>query len=288
MPHDTPNAPPAPPTTRAQTSPAQRAGAAILELGRLPGKFTPPRIVLYGVEGWGKTSCVAHAEDAAIIMAAGETGYETLLGAGLVPQVDVASATNWTALLATLDKLATADSVPYKVLALDAIGGIERLCHTHVCNRDFDGDWGEKGFTSYQKGYDVAVTDWLQLLQRLDNLRACGVTIVLLGHVQIRSFRNPTGEDFDRYVSAIHHKTWSATHRWADAVLFGQFRTITAKLGGSSSKKGIGGTDRILYCERRDAYDAKNRYGMAAEIDIPADPAQVWDTIWKALTAGKA
>ena len=288
MPHDTPIAPPAPPASQAHTSPAQRAGAAPLELGRLPGKFTPPRIVLNAVEGWGKTSCVAHADAPAIIIAEGETGYETLLGAGLVPQVDVASATNWTALLALLDQLAADDTVPYKVLALDAIGGIERLCHTHVCDRDFDGDWGEKGFTSYQRGYDVAVTDWLQLLQRLDNLRARGVTIVLLGHVQIRMFHNPTGEDYDRYVSDVHHKTWSATHRWADAVLFGQFRTITATIGGSNAKKGIGGTDRVVYCERRDAYDAKNRYGMPADIDIPSDPAQVWPTIWQALRGGKA
>ncbi|HUW30150.1 MAG TPA: AAA family ATPase [Planctomycetota bacterium] len=181
-----------------------------------------------------------------------------------------------------LDQLALVSSPTHQVLAFDALGGIERLCHERVCERDFNGDWGEKGFTSYQKGYDVAVTDWLQLLQRLDRIRSQGITILMLGHVQVRPFRNPLGEDYDRYVSDVHHKTWGVTHKWADAVLFGTFRTIVVAKKGERAK-GIGGADRVLYCERRDAYDAKNRYGMPAELDIPGDPSQTWPTIWSAI-----
>ena len=65
-------------------------------------------------------------------------------------------------------------------------------------------------------------------------------------------------------------------------MLFGKFVTITEK-SKTGVIKGIGGTDRILYTERRDAFDAKNRYGMPAEIDIPNDPAKTWETIWKHL-----
>lgn len=220
-------------------------------------------------------------------MARGETGYETLLGAGLVPSVDTAYVEDWESLLDLLDKMGRAENPQHKVLALDAMGGFERLCHERVCTRDFKGKWGEDGFAAYQKGYDRAVTDWLGLLQRLDAVRAQGVAILLLGHVQIRPFKNPLGEDFDRYISNIHHKTWNVTHKWADAVLFGTFRTITDDDHGRQQPKGIGGTDRVLYCERRDAYDAKNRYGMPAQIEIPPEPAQIWPTIWNAIK-GKA
>ena len=121
-------------------------------LGKLEARFRPPRIVLNAVEGRGKSSWAAFAPEPAILMAQGETGYETLLGVGLVPQVDAAYVSDWHGLLALLDKMAQVEEPMHKVLALDALGGFERLCHEHVCRRDFGGDWGEKGFSSYQKG----------------------------------------------------------------------------------------------------------------------------------------
>ena len=283
-----PGTPTAPPRRMTQRDAAQAAGEPVIKLGRLEPTFKPPRIVLTAVEGWGKTSCAAFAPEPAILMAKGETGYETLLGSGLVPCVLTAEVPGWRGLLALLDSMAAQPTLEIKTLALDALGGFERLCHEHVCNRDFEGNWGEKGFAGYQRGFDLAVTDWLRLLQRLDRLRDRGVTVLLLSHVQIRPFKNPLAEDYDRYVADVHHKTWAVTHQWADAVLFGQFVAVINKDRPTDKKgKGIGRTERILCCERRDAYDAKNRYGMPAEIDIPDDPSRTWPTIWEALTKTK-
>ena len=64
------------------------------------------------------------------------------------------------------------------------------------------------------------------------------------------------------------------------------FRTVTAK-NRDGKVKGIGGTDRVLYAERRDAFDAKNRYGMPPEVDVPDDPAQIWTTIWDQIKREK-
>ncbi|MAH45061.1 hypothetical protein CMI37_04480 [Candidatus Pacearchaeota archaeon] len=243
--------------------------------------FPPPRIVLSAVEGWGKTTAGAYAPNSCLIMSEHETGYLTLRGSGLVPEVDCGLATNWVDLLNTLETLAKPDHPGYGVLALDAINGFERMCHERVCQRDFKGDWGEKGFTSYQKGYDVAVTDWLQMLIALDNIRAKGTTILLIAHVQVRPFGNPLGADYDRYVVDVHKKTWGVTLKWADAVLFGNFKSvIDAKTG-----KAVGRADRRLFTERRDGYDAKNRYGMPEYLDIPADPTRVWSSIWDSITA---
>ena len=243
--------------------------------------FKPPKIVLNGVEGWGKTSCGAYAPKPAMVMAKGETGYLTLLGTGSVPSVPNTVVGRWNELIAFLDAQIALDELPYKTLVFDAIGGFEKLCHEYVCVRDYNGDWGEKGFTSFQKGYDVAVNDWLGMLHRLDKINAKGVMILILGHTQIKPFKNPMGEDFDRYICDVHHKTWGVTHKWADAVLFGTYITVVDKISGRA--KGIGGTERIVYTERRDAFDAKNRYGMDEMIEIPDDSSKVWSTIWKHL-----
>jgi len=255
-------------------------------LGSGKAEFKPPRIVLNAVEGWGKTSLGAFAPNPAILMAAGETGYETLLGAGLVPNVPRAKLETWPDTLALLDDLIQ-DDTGTETVVLDAVGGFERMCHEYVCNRDFNGDWGERGFTSYQKGYEVAVADWLQLLQKLERLQEFrGATVVILSHCRVKTFKNPMGADYDRWVSDCHDKTWSITHKWADAVLFGNFFTVVegGKTGEKPKKgKGIGGTQRVIYTERRDAFDAKNRYGMSEVLDIPNDASRSWPTVWSAI-----
>lgn len=279
-----PVAPPRAPPTRPSAAPAAvRPAAAVPAFQRLVPKAIHPRIVINGVEGWGKTSLAAQAPGAAIIMARGETGYVTLVNAGRVPVINSATADSWDGLLALLDQIA-ADPGGIQTLILDALGGFERLCHEAVCARDFGGSWGEKGFGSFQKGYDLSVTDWLGLLNRLDRINEKGVAIWVLSHVGVRSFKNPAGPDFDRYEAACHAKTWSVTHKWADAVLFANFRTITDKQKGEQRQKGIGGTDRVVYTERRDAWDAKNRFGMPEEIDIPGDPAQAYALVTSYIT----
>jgi hypothetical protein len=253
----------------------------------------PPRLIINAVEGFGKTTIEAYADKPAILMAGGETGYLTLLAAGLVPQVDRVLIPSWTDALAVVDRF-IAEDTGHKTLCLDAMGGFERQCHTHVCNRDFGGDWGERGFGSYQKGYDVSVNDWLQLLARLDQLRARrGMAIIFASHCKVKTFKNPMGADYDRWVSDVHDKTWGATAKWADAVFFGNFFTLVegGKMPDSKTQgrkgKGVGGTQRVMYAQRRDAFDAKNRYGIGESFDIPNDPAQSWAAIWNKINQGK-
>jgi hypothetical protein len=274
-----PPPPVAPPTGGASVA----ANVKAPSLRKLTDSALPPRIVVNGVEGWGKTSMAAYANIPAIIMARGETGYQTLLGAGLVPSVDTAVVNNWGEYIALLTELADQDAMPYKTIVTDAMGGAERLCHEHVCATEFHGEWGEKGFMAYQRGYDVAVTDWLAMLQLLDRIHAKGVMILMLSHCQVKTTKNPMGADYDRYVSNVHSKTWGVTHKWADMVLFAKFHTVV-----NADGKGIGGNQRMIYTEHRDAYDAKNRYGMAPEIVIPDDPARVWDVIRGSMKQKKA
>ena len=40
-----------------------------------------------------------------------------------------------------------------------------------------------------------------------------------------------------------------------------------------------------MYAEHQDAFDAKNHYGLPAEIAIPDDPKAGWATIWGAITS---
>lgn len=239
-----------------------------------------PTIIVTAIEGFGKTSLPSFGPSPAILMARGETGYRTLFNAGRVPKLPCAELGTWKETLDLLDRLAV--KFDGGLLALDALGGFERLCHEFVCARDFGGDWGEKGFSGFQRGPDVSVTEWLGLLTRLEKIRVShGIPIVLLSHSAVKPFKNPLGPDFDRYVADCHAKTWSVTHKWADEVYFGNFVTVTVEDRQTKRKKGIGGRERVVYTRRCDAYDAKSRYGVPEQITMPEDPAEMWKTIFQ-------
>jgi hypothetical protein len=184
------------------------------------GSGLPNRCILHGVEGVGKTSFATCAPKPVVLMTRGETGLLTLIDSGQVSETaHFPELMTWSDLLAAIDALNT-ETHDYLTLAIDAINGAERLCHEHVCQRDFGGNWARDGFTSFMAGYEVALADWRRLLDALDRLRAMRrMSILVLAHSKITPFRNPEGADYDRYAVDLHHKTWSLTHRWADLVL---------------------------------------------------------------------
>lgn len=280
----TPPPPPKAPPPSNGSNPIATASAA-QRPGRLRKIPKGRRIIINGVEGVGKTSLAAYGPNPLIVMASQETGYETLLNEGRAPDCDVLHLTDWPETLASFRELAK-EELPYELIAIDALGGLERVCHEHVCNTKFGGNWGEKGFTGYARGYEMAIAEWKQLLDELDRFKDRGVHILLLSHCQVRPFKNPLGDDFDQYKADCHHKTWATTHRWADAALFMTFLTDVRE-DSSGRKKGMGGTTRIMYTERRDAFDAKNRYGMPPCIEMPDDPAEMWRTLDYYMSQGR-
>jgi hypothetical protein len=290
-----PKLPPPPPKSNGvgKAPPSAASPVAAPKWGKLTPKFAPPRLILNGAPGFGKTTMGAYSDSPLMVMVGGETGYETLLGSGLVPSVDAARVSSWLEFLALLDSL-TSEDTRHRTLVIDTLGGLERLGHEYVCRRDFNGDWSSRGFGDYQKGYDVSLGEWQGMLARLDRLRdERGTTILFLSHPKVKEFKNPLGANFDRFVVDCDLRTtMGAMSKWCDAILFGAFRTIVDEKEGSDTGKkkgkgkGLGGVDRVLFTTNRDAYEAKNRYTMPAEIDIPDDYSAAWSVVWSAITEG--
>ncbi len=239
------------------------------------GPNMPIRMVFHGVEGFGKTSFGAMFPAPIFLQARGETGLEALIDAGQLPETPHFPETNtWQEMLGQIQVLTT-EKHEYKTLVIDTLNGFERLCHEHVCQRDYRGDWGETGFTSYHKGFLVALGDWRMLISALDNIRKQrNMRIICLCHTAVCKFSNPDGTDYDRYEPELHKKTWGLTHKWADMVLFGNYVTVVDKKDG----KGKGGTARMLYAQRSAAWDAKNRHGLPPAIKIGNTPKAAYDT----------
>src|SRR3990167_2930712 len=251
----------------------------------------PTTGVAYGPPGVGKTSLFAHTKNVVVMTDAQEQGIHTLKACGVVPQ-DVPvlpPCREWSDVLGQLDALATGEH-SHKMLLLDAMGGFERLCHNEVCQREFRGEWGDRGFGSYQKGFEIALADWRHFLIALDKLRdERGMSVMLLGHSKVKPYKNPSGPDYDRYMVDVHEKTWAMTCRWAELVLFLNFEVSFYKGDETKQKaKASGGQFRIAYTENDAAYEAKNRHNLPPEIPLGNEgPAKAWEALSTALKQGR-
>lgn len=250
------------------------------------GNSLPTRMVMQAVEKFGKTSFAAQVPGVIFGMSADETGLLTLIDAHRVRETPyLPPFETWTDLLDGIRYLTEADH-NYKAFALDTLNGAEKLCHAYVCQREYGGDWGKKGFANYQQGYDVATSEWRLLLSALDRLREQRrMTIIALCHTKPTDFKNPEGPDYTRYTPAVHYKTWEITHRWADIIAFGNFYTEVVEDG--NRHKGRGGQQRVLYTVRHAAYDAGNRLGLPEEIDCGNSAVEAFKNFCDAVKAAK-
>lgn len=257
------------------------------------GPGLPNRYIFYALEKFGKTSFAAQAPKPIFIMTNGETGLLTLIDAGQIKQTPhFPECTNWEDLLAQVQALRDEETA-YKTLVIDTMNGAEKMCHEYVCNRDYAGDWGERGFMGYQRGYETSLPEWRIFLNALDSLRVeRKITIFMLSHTAVRNFKNPSGPDFDRFQPELHRSTWAITNKWVDCILFGAYDTTVKtidknKEGVPIKGKATGGQTRMIYAQRDAAFDAGSRIALPAEIEMGDSPTEAWKNFMDALKSGR-
>lgn len=230
----------------------------------------------------------AHAPQPFFLLSPGETGLHTLIDAGLLPEVPNVEIDTWENQLAMVEELTTSEH-QYRSLVVDTIDGIEKLAQSYVCAADFGGDWGEKGFSGFQRGYKMTASGpWRGLLAALDKLREVKrMGIILLAHTTVANFQNPTGPDFNRYTPDMHKESWSLTYAWADMVLFADREIVVSKEKTDRKAKGHGGTARIIQTEYAAVADAKNRHNLPPEIDMGNSGKEAWDNLVAAIKQGR-
>jgi len=246
------------------------------------GKIAKPiRALVWGTEGIGKSTFGANAP--APIFLGAEDGTSELDIARF------AEPGTWQDAFDAIAELTNAQH-DYQTLVIDTLDWLEPLCWTHVCATR-PGTGGKRVTDieayGYGKGYAAALDEWRRLLAALERLRSArGMHIVLLAHGWIKGFKNPDGDDYDRYELKLHPKAGGLLKEWCDAVLFANYETLTHESNGRS--KGLATGARVLHTQRRAAWDAKNRYDLpetlpldwnafmgAVQAHRPADPARL-------------
>jgi hypothetical protein len=229
---------------------------------------TPDLIVIYGVDGVGKSTFAAQAPD--VIFVGSEKGTANL---------DVARFPGVTSLNDVLlaVKTLTEETHAYKTLAIDSLDWLEPLVWDTVC-RDSGAPNIEQAYGGYGKGYVAANKLWMDLMARLTVLRESKkMNIVLIAHAQVKAFNDPQqNATYDRYQLKLNEKASALFREYVDCVLFANFEVYT-KQNDKKRTIAMGDGTRLIYTERRPGYDAKNRLGLPSQ--LPLD--------WAAYTQAK-
>lgn len=241
--------------------------------GSLPGfcGLRPFGILGYGPSGVGKSSFGAEFPHVGFVIDPQEDGIRDLVrtkqckAPKFIEEVTSFDGGS-NSLLDTCERIAGGEFEAQTVI-FDSATGFERLCFEYHCEEYFEGDWSKHGFYNFQQGpKNAAKKDWPRFLAALDMIRNSGINVMLIAHAQVKTYENPEGPNYDRFIPYLDKETWQQTHRWASAVLFYNFHVELEKTGTKHKAK-EGEDQRFIYCTRTPAFDAKNRYGLPPLID---------------------
>jgi hypothetical protein len=226
----------------------------------------PEKLFLYGIEGVGKSSFAAAAP--APVFIAAEDGIRNL---DPVPE-SFPTPETFQDVLDAVAELETGQH-GYQTLVIDTIDAIDALIRDQVCRRN---GWSSEDFDAYGRGLKVTPDEHRRLIAALDRLAAVrGMNVIVLAHARTKTFKNPAGADYLRYEPNLAGEMAPALWKyWAEAVLFATHEAFVqvAKSGSEDPAlkrgKGVSTGRRVIYTEWNAAYDAKNRYGLPAELPL--------------------
>lgn len=240
----------------------------------------PPRIMVYGQEGVGKSTYAASAPNAIFL--------PTEDGLSEIDCHKFPLAKSFNDALSSLQALHQ-EKHDFQTVNLDSLDWLERLIFDEVC-RDYGVRSIEKVDGGYGKGYVYTLPYWRKILNLLDALRnEKGMACILIAHCCIDKFEDPEASAYDRYTPRLHKHANALISEWVDAVLFAtrRFRTQKEDAGFGRERTiaapvGADGGERILRTVGGPACVAKNRFNLPAE--LPLD----WNAFMTVMAANGA
>ena len=223
----------------------------------------PPRILIHGVAGVGKTSFAAQSRSPVFV--------QTEDGLGTLSVTSFALSRTFEEVMGALAALYTEEH-DHSTVVIDSVDWLEPLIWNKVCREN---GWASIEDAGYGKGYVAALTLWRQYIDGLNALRdERAMTVVQIAHTDIKRFDSPEHDPYDRYVIKLHARAAALLQEHSDVVLFANYRISTVKAEVGFNKKvnrAMGSGERVIHTAERPAFLAKNRYGLAETLPLNWD-----------------
>ncbi len=136
----------------------------------------PQKIVLYGVEGIGKSTFASHFPNPLFL--------DLEEGTAQLNVARISDIRSWSQLLEIVNEFNGTPGM-FASLVIDTADWAEALCIRHICDKAGKASIEDFGYGS---GYTYLVDEFSNLLKLLNVTVASGRNVVLLAHAQIRKF----------------------------------------------------------------------------------------------------
>jgi hypothetical protein len=234
----------------------------------------PPRLLIYGVAGIGKTSFAAEFPNAVFIQT--EEGTP-----GNIEIDTFGEMSTYTQVVEALGSLYQEDH-DYRTVVVDSVDHLEPLIWNETCVRN---NWRTIEDPGYGKGYLAADGVWREFIDGCNALRRDrNMTVIWLAHSAVERFDQPGAQPYNRYDLRMQKRGIAILTDEVDAILFMNTKVSIKETDAGFNKKNVhaeGGGTRWLFTDGRPAFVAKNRYGMPDSVMIP--PGRGYETVAKYL-----
>lgn len=216
------------------------------------------KVVLYGPEGIGKTTLAAQTPDPLFI--------DTEGGSTHLDVRRIQTSGGWLELLSVIREVAAAPSI-CKTLVIDTADWAEQICTEYILKK-----YNQSGIEAfgYGKGYTFLSEAFAELLSACDDVIQSGKHVVITAHAKMRKQELPDEAGaFDRWELKLSRQTAPLLKEWADALLFLTYKTYVVTTDDNKHK--AQGGKRVIYTSHSPVWDAKNRHGLPAELELSYD-----------------
>lgn len=218
-------------------------------------QYVPLKGVFYGPEGIGKTTHAATFPSPVILDT--ERGTHHLDCA----RVFIGS---WDELRSAVAELGSRPT-EFRTVVIDSADSAERLLIESLLLENKQKSIENFGFG---KGYTMLAELFGRFLTQCDALVGVGLNVVFVAHSKIvRTSPPDIADGYDRYELKLTKQVSPLLKEWCDLLCFCNYKTNVSE-GADGRKKATGGKRRLMHVERSAAWDAKNRYGLDAELPM--------------------
>lgn len=218
-------------------------------------KIKPPKIIIYGGAGIGKTTFAAKAPNPIFLCTEDGLGLNKV---DMFPLI-----TNLRDINLYLASLIDEDN-DYKTVVIDSIDWLDECIRKEVLATT---DKKDLTYGNDQKLFRDVWGKTLGLLSRLNNEK--NMLVILIAHHQLKRYDSPLNESYDRHIPKLNQKCGEFIMEWCDAIFFAtpEIRTISEDKGfGAKTIKGVSSGQITMHTRLNAGFIAKNRWGLPAEM----------------------